>query len=150
MSLRYSSLLMQRLQGAVHCLMLASKQGRNHRQRSSPSSMSRLQVRKRKMRCRTWIAPRSAPAFAKGPNRRTPLSRGLRVISESWNAAKDQLTLSVSGRAGDHYELEVWNPTQVLRVEGATLGNSAKLQIQMPQGTPESYTAQTVTLHFAP
>jgi hypothetical protein len=87
------------------------------------------------------------------PNELPPLgsaSRGLRVISESWNAAKDQLTLSVSGRAGDHYELEVWNPTQVLRVEGATLGNSAKLQIQMPPGTPESYTAQTVTLHFTP
>ena len=71
---RYSSLLIRRLQGAVHCLMLASRHGRNQRQRSSPSSMSRLQVRNLKIRCRTCTAPRSAPALAKGPNSRTPWS----------------------------------------------------------------------------
>ena len=41
MSRRYSSLLIRRLQGAVHWSMLASRHGRNQRQRSSPSSMSR-------------------------------------------------------------------------------------------------------------
>ncbi len=34
----------------------------------------------------------------------------LRVVSESWNPAHNQLTLEVSGRAGGRYELQVWNP----------------------------------------
>jgi len=77
-------------------------------------------------------------------------SRGLRVISESWNVAKDQLTLSVSGRAGAHYEMGVWNRSQVSTVDGATFSKSGMLEIQMPQGVPESYTAQTLTIHFVP
>ncbi len=67
MSRRYSSLPIRRLHGAVHWLMLASRQGRNHRHRSSPSSMSRLQVRNLKIRCSTCTAPRSEPALAKRP-----------------------------------------------------------------------------------
>ena len=48
-------------------------------------------------------------------------SRGLRVISESWNASKNLLTLETSGAAGQRYELSVWNPAQVSSVEGAHL-----------------------------
>ena len=33
-------------------------------------------------------------------------SRGLRIISESWNASKTDLSLEVSGLAGSRYELE--------------------------------------------
>jgi hypothetical protein len=76
-------------------------------------------------------------------------SRGLRVISETWNSARNQLTMEVSGRAGSRYELGVWNAGQVSSVDGGTLTKSGKLEIQMPQGEAESYTSQSVTIHFA-
>jgi glycogen debranching enzyme len=76
-------------------------------------------------------------------------SRGLRVVSESWNAAKTQLTLQVSGRAGNRYELGVWNSAQISSLEGGTLAKSGKLEIQMPQGAADSYTSQSLTIHFA-
>jgi glycogen debranching enzyme len=76
-------------------------------------------------------------------------SRGLRVMSESWNAAKNQLTVEVSGRAGSRYELGVWNAGQVSSVDGGTVTKSGKLEIQMPPGEAESYTLQSVIIHFA-
>jgi GH15 family glucan-1,4-alpha-glucosidase len=76
-------------------------------------------------------------------------SRALRVISETWNTARTQLTIEVSGRAGSRYELGVWNAGQVSSVDGGTLNRSGKLQIQMPQGEAESYTSQSVIIHFA-
>jgi len=75
-------------------------------------------------------------------------SRGLRVLSESWNASKTQLTLAVSGRAGSGYELEVWNSSQISSVEGAVLTKVGKLEIQMPQGATDSYVHQNVVIHF--
>ena len=76
-------------------------------------------------------------------------SRGLRVISETWNSARNQLTMGVSGRAGSRYELGVWNAGQVSSVDGGTLTKSGKLELQMPQGEAESYTSQSVIIHFA-
>jgi glycogen debranching enzyme len=76
-------------------------------------------------------------------------SRGLHVISETWNNTRNQLTMEVSGRAGSRYELGVWNPGQVSSVDGGTLTKSRKLEIRMLQGEPESYTSQSVILHFA-
>ena len=64
------------------------------------------------------------------------------------NASKNQLILNVSGRAGQHYELAVWNPAQVSSVEGGTLSRTGKLEIQMPQGAADSYVPQKVTLRF--
>jgi hypothetical protein len=76
-------------------------------------------------------------------------SRSVRVISESWNAARNQLTMGISGRAGNRYELGVWNAGQVSSVDGGTLTKSGKLEIQMPQGEAESYTLQSVIIHFS-
>ncbi len=75
-------------------------------------------------------------------------SRGLRVLSESWNPARTQLTLQVSGLAGTGYELAVWNAGQISSVEGGALTKAGKLQIQMPAGTTDSYVPQTVVIHF--
>jgi glycogen debranching enzyme len=74
-------------------------------------------------------------------------SRGLRVLSESWNASKTQLTLEVSGRAGMSYQMDVWNPGQISSVEGAVLNKLGKLQSQMPQGA-DAYVQQKVVIHF--
>jgi glycogen debranching enzyme len=76
-------------------------------------------------------------------------SRSLRVLSESWNASKTQLTLEVSGRVGMSYQMEVWNPGQISSVDGAVLTKLGKLEIQMPQGTAEAYLQQEVVIHFA-
>jgi hypothetical protein len=75
-------------------------------------------------------------------------SRGLRVLSESWNAAKTELTLEVSGLAGTRYELGVWNPRQISTVDGAVLTKLGKLEIQIPQAATDSYLQQKVVLHF--
>ena len=75
-------------------------------------------------------------------------SRGLRVLSESWNDSRSQLTLDVSGRAGGRYELDVWNPGQVSSVEGAVLSKFGKLEIQMSEGPAESYVPQKIVIHL--
>ena len=74
-------------------------------------------------------------------------SRGLRVLSESWNASKTQLTLEVSGRAGMSYQMDVWNPGQISSVEGAVLTKLGKLEIQIPQGA-DGYVQQRVVIHL--
>src|SRR5467141_2314496 len=50
---------------------------------------------------------------------------GLRVLSETWSASRDQLTLEVSGAAGGEYGLQVWNPGEIQSVEGAEFNPSA-------------------------
>ena len=79
-------------------------------------------------------------------------SQGLRVLSETWNSNRSQLTLSMSGRAGKTYELAVWNPSQVTSVKGGKLGevrqDQASLAIEFPPGS-ESYMHQDVVLSFA-
>jgi glycogen debranching enzyme len=76
-------------------------------------------------------------------------SRGLRVLFESWNAAKTEFTLEVSGRAGSRYEMDVWNPNQIASLEGAALTRHGKLEIQMPPGAADSYFEQKLVIHFA-
>ncbi len=75
-------------------------------------------------------------------------SRGLRVVSESWNAAKTELTLDVSGQAGDRYELELWNPSQVSAVDGAVLSKAGRLDIQIPEAPSAAYVEKKISLHF--
>jgi glycogen debranching enzyme len=80
-------------------------------------------------------------------------SQGLRVLSETWNSARTQLTLSLSGLAGKRYELSIWNPSQVASVKGAKLGAAgqdlAKLVVDFPSADAESYVHQNVVLNFA-
>ena len=75
-------------------------------------------------------------------------SRGLRVLSESWNTLKTELTLEVSGRSGGSYAVNVWNPSQISSVTGAALTKLGKLEIQMPHGTADAYSRQKVVIRF--
>lgn len=79
-------------------------------------------------------------------------SEGLHVLSETWNSSRSQLTLSVSGRAGKTYELNVWNPSQVASVKGGKLGSAAqdqaKLAVEIPSAKDESYVHQDVVLNL--
>jgi hypothetical protein len=75
-------------------------------------------------------------------------SRELRILQETWNAARTALTLDVSGMAGHDYELSVWNADQISSVEGAKLSKVGKLQIRLPSGEDESYMRQQVVIHL--
>ena len=75
-------------------------------------------------------------------------SRGLRVISESWNASRTELIMDVSGLAGSRYQFEVWNASQIASVEGATITKLGKLEIQMPAKASDHYVAGKVVIRF--
>jgi hypothetical protein len=83
-------------------------------------------------------------------------SRELRVLSESWNPARTQLTVEVSGLSGMQYELEAWNASQVRSMDGAVL-SQGKVRVEFPltgedagKGTSsEDYQHRTLVFHFA-
>jgi hypothetical protein len=75
-------------------------------------------------------------------------SRQLRVIDESWNDSRDELTLNLSGLVGRQYELTVWNPAQIASVKGGALTKSGKLQVEMPTGSDGAYVPQKVLIQF--
>ena len=80
-------------------------------------------------------------------------SEGLRIVSETWTAARDRLTLNATGLAGGRYVLNVWNGEQITAVEGARLVKAAdgktELILELPKksGEPTSYTA--ISIQFA-
>ena len=79
-------------------------------------------------------------------------SEGLRILSESWTDAKDELTLSISGSPERDYELSVSNPSEVSSVDGAELvhdGAAAWLHVQMPVADSRNAAHETITIHFA-
>jgi glycogen debranching enzyme len=76
-------------------------------------------------------------------------SRGLRVISSSWNSARNQLAVEVSGVTGMNYELGVWNPGQIKSVEGAVLTKQGNIRIEMPVQNDADYLHHTVVIHFS-
>jgi glycogen debranching enzyme len=76
-------------------------------------------------------------------------SRELRVVSESWNSARNQLMLDVSGAPGRQYELLVWNAPQVASVEGAELNKAEKLEVHIPPAANDEYVHQKIVIHFA-
>ena len=80
-------------------------------------------------------------------------SEGLRIVSETWTAARDRLTLNTTGLAGSRYILNVWNGEQITAVEGARLVKAAdgksELVLDLPKksGEPTSYAA--ISIQFA-
>jgi glycogen debranching enzyme len=80
-------------------------------------------------------------------------SQGLRVLSESWSANRETLTLLLSGASEASYELTAWNPEQISSIEGAELepktGPEAKVRVQLPVSTPGADPQAKVIFHFA-
>jgi glycogen debranching enzyme len=79
-------------------------------------------------------------------------SRGLRVLSETWSALRDQLTLEVSGEAGGEYRLRVWNAGEIESVDGAILNPNAKegaIEIHIPRNDSGPYPHVDVVIHFS-
>jgi GH15 family glucan-1,4-alpha-glucosidase len=80
------------------------------------------------------------------------VSNGVRILSETWSAPHDQLTLDVSGSAGARYELKVWNAAQIERVDGAELkkqSDGSVLVLQVPSSTSENYAHAKIVIHFS-
>ena len=74
-------------------------------------------------------------------------SQGLRIVSESWNAARSELTLEVSGATARSYDLEVWNPAQIASVDGGVRTKQGKLRIHFAEGA-EAYVHQKIVIHL--
>ena len=80
------------------------------------------------------------------------VNTGVRILSETWSASRDQLTLDVSGASGTQYELKVWNAAQIGSVEGAGLKkkpDGSVLALQIPVSGSESYARAKVVIHFS-
>lgn len=74
-------------------------------------------------------------------------SRGLRLLSESWNSTRTQLTLKVSGVPNAQYEIATWNPSQIMSVEGGTVTPTG-IHIQIPNGPDQEYSRHDIVIHF--
>jgi glycogen debranching enzyme len=78
-------------------------------------------------------------------------SQGLRILSQTWSVAKDQMTLELSGIAGNRYQLKLWNAAQVQRVEGGQLSKKpeeSSVTVQIPRGDSEAYVHAKVVFYF--
>jgi glycogen debranching enzyme len=88
-------------------------------------------------------------------------SRGLRIVSQSWSATRDALTLEVAGRPEAEYELGVFdNGTSLMSgsnslasVEGADIVASKnaeeKIKVAFPAETSGNYAHRKIVLHFS-
>ena len=79
-------------------------------------------------------------------------SEGLRILSESWTDARDELTLSISGSPERDYELSISNPAEVSSVDGAELvrdGATTWLHVVTPPAEKRNTANATITIHFA-
>ena len=75
-------------------------------------------------------------------------SQGLHILSQSWNATRDSLTLETEGFPGKTYTLSVWGKDQIKSAEGASLGIGPALEEKFPPSASTNPQKQTVTLHF--
>jgi glycogen debranching enzyme len=85
-------------------------------------------------------------------------SRSLRVLSNTWNSERNQLTVEVSGAQGMGYEMGVWNSGEISSVEGAVLTKQGTIRIEIPvqkdiekireDDKDGGYLHHTVVIHF--
>jgi len=82
-------------------------------------------------------------------------NNGLRVISQTWNPGGDVLTLDTASASTGTYDLSIWNPDQVVRVDGADLLRysdlkqpTGTLRITIDKSASQAYAHRKVTLYF--
>jgi hypothetical protein len=75
-------------------------------------------------------------------------NRELRILSEIWNSARDQLTIDTSGIPGGQYQLAVWNAGQISSVEGAELSNLGNVEVRFAPGSDETYVHRQIVIHL--
>jgi hypothetical protein len=81
------------------------------------------------------------------------VSQGLRILSETWSAARDRLTVKASGIAGGRYELSVWNPGQIASADGIKIVKASDgrtmLLVELPKNGDETVSHTTFSIQFA-
>ena len=77
-------------------------------------------------------------------------SQGLRILSQSWNAARDTLTLETEGLQGKTYTLSVWGKEQVKSVDGARIGLGNVLEETLAASSSDELVKQSVVVHCLP
>jgi hypothetical protein len=70
------------------------------------------------------------------------------MVSETWSASRDTLTLEPRGLPAAEYELSIWNPEQISSVEGAEVRGD-KLVLRMAPNPHELIAPQKVVIHFS-
>ncbi len=79
-------------------------------------------------------------------------STGMRVLTETWSAAKDRLDLEVAGIAGSTYDLDAMNTGSLTQVEGARWIKDGpargRVRIVIPGENPETYARTKIVFHF--
>jgi glycogen debranching enzyme len=82
-------------------------------------------------------------------------SRDLHVVSESWSATRDALSVYVEGIPGEIYDLGVTDASEIRSIDGAQLLNTgdghASLRVQFPDHAPDAaaYTSGHIVIHFS-
>jgi hypothetical protein len=79
------------------------------------------------------------------------VSSGLKIVSEQWNDAHNEMLLQVAGVNGKTYEVPIFNVPSGIRVEGAIVTKTElglTLEISFRPGEPMAYATRTVTLQF--
>jgi hypothetical protein len=79
-------------------------------------------------------------------------SNGLRLVSEIWNRDRSLLTLEAASSSGGDYELEVWDPSQIEKVEGGEMiretDMTAKLHIHIDKAELPEQAHKQIVIHF--
>jgi hypothetical protein len=76
-------------------------------------------------------------------------NQGLRVLSETWSASRDSLTLETEGLAGHTYTLSVWGKEQIKSIDGARFAADDSIEEVFPAATNLESHRQTITIHLA-
>jgi glycogen debranching enzyme len=82
-------------------------------------------------------------------------SRALRVLSESWNDARTQLTLTVAASPNRTYRMDVWGMSGISSIDGARPLRDANNQtgtliVWVPSTTAEPFVTRSIVLNFRP
>ena len=79
-------------------------------------------------------------------------SAALKVISQSWSADRSVLTLQLAGIGGQHYDLDLRNPSQVASAEGAEMiklpDGVYALRVSFPATSRSEYENATAIVHL--
>jgi glycogen debranching enzyme len=79
-------------------------------------------------------------------------SQGLRILSQSWSANRDTLSVEATGIPGDTYDLALWNAQQIHSIDGAKLvaspGATAIARVQFPASASTASAHATIVFHF--
>jgi glycogen debranching enzyme len=80
-------------------------------------------------------------------------SQGLRILSESWAASRDTLTLELEGIPGSRYDLSYFRGEELTSVEGGSLAKTnateAHISVVIPREDSDSSAKARLVLHFA-